>query len=319
MTKERSTIVLFTFVPKEQQQRRLLDEFPDVTFLFTYHDKSRLEEAEIIVTYGEDLAEKDIDRAKKLKWIMVASAGIEKMPASTIQKKGITVSNVRGIHKTPMSESVLAHLLALKRSLPFIYEQQRKGEWNRKSGATELAGSTALILGPGAIGSEIGRLLQAFGVRTIGCNRSGNNANFMEKTVPYPELMAVLPEADVVISVLPSTPETRHLLTEAHFYAMKDNAVFMNFGRGDLVSDQVLIHALEEKLISWAVLDVFETEPLPKDHPFWTMDNVIVSPHVSSHSTKYVERSLDIFIPNLKKWLKGKRDFTNIVNLERGY
>src|SRR5690606_1789725 len=123
---------------------------------------------------------------------------------------GITVSNVRGIHKTPMGESVLGHLLALKRSLPDIYENQRNGKWERKFRSTELFGSTALILGPGAIGSEIGRLLQSFGVFTIGCNRSGNQAESMNEMVSFDELLSKLPEADIVISVLPSTPDTRY-------------------------------------------------------------------------------------------------------------
>ena len=114
-----------------------------------------------------------LDRAKSLEWLMVASAGVEKMPLAEIANKEILVTNVRGIHKTPMAESVLAHILALKRSLPLIYKHQEMKEWNRNVHSIGLKGSTALILGPGAIGSEIGRLLQAFGVRTIGCNRSG--------------------------------------------------------------------------------------------------------------------------------------------------
>ncbi|WP_088008247.1 D-2-hydroxyacid dehydrogenase [Indiicoccus explosivorum] len=311
--------VLFTFLPKEKQQNRLTEAFPEVSFSFTYHDKTRINDADIIVTYGEDIEAADIRIADRLKWIVVASAGVEKLPAQEILSRGIIVSNVRGIHKTPMSESVLAHLLALKRSLPQLYSQQRDKEWNRKVRSSELAGTTAVILGPGAIGSEIGRLLQAFGVRTIGCNRSGRPAPYMNETVPFTELKTVLPEADAVISVLPSTEETRHMLTDSHFQSMKETAVFMNFGRGDLVSDEILVRALKEGEIGAAVLDVFETEPLPADHAFWTMENVVVSPHVSSHSSKYVERSIDIFIPNLRKFLNGQTDFTNLINLERGY
>jgi phosphoglycerate dehydrogenase-like enzyme len=311
--------VLFTFVPKEHQQQRLKSEFPDVQFYFEYKDKTRLPSADIAVTYGEDLSEEDIKQAHRLKWIMVASAGVEKMPHAAIAEKGIVVSNVRGIHKTPMTESVLAHLLALKRSLPLIYENQSNKEWSRKTRSTELRGSTALILGPGAIGAEIGRLLQAFGVRTIGCNRSGKQADYMEELVPFNQLIDILPAVDTVISVLPSTKETKHLLKAEHFRAMKNEAIFMNFGRGDLVEDQVLVNALETGEIAYAVLDVFEQEPLPPSHPFWAMNNVVVSPHVSSHSEKYVERALDVFVPNLKKWLAEDACPSNLVNMERGY
>ena len=311
--------ILFTFIPKEDQQQRLETEFPQVDFHFLYKDKTRLATADIIVTYGEDLTEEDIAHAKKVQWIMVASAGIEKLPHQAIAERGITVSNVKGIHKIPMAESVLAHLLSLKRSLPTIYENQHNQEWNRKIRSSELHGSTALILGPGAIGSEIGRLLKAFGVHTIGCNRSGTKAPHMDEMVSFECILEKLPQADYVLSILPSTDETKHLLKEEHFKSMKNTAIFMNFGRGDLVSDTVLLDALQADEIAYAVLDVFEQEPLPQDHPYWTMNNVVVSPHVSSHSGKYVERALDIFIPNLKKWLADQTVPANLVNMEKGY
>jgi len=311
--------ILFTFVPRVDQQQRVIEEFPEVDFYFLYRDKTRLSSADIIVTYGEDLTAVDIESAVKVKWIMVASAGIEKLPHQAIESRGITVSNVRGIHKTPMAESALAHLLALKRALPVIYQNQRNQQWERKIRSSELSGTTALILGPGAIGAEIGRLLQAFGVHTIGCNRSGAQAENMDEMVSFEKILEKLPEADYVISVLPSTDETKQLLKEEHFKAMKDTVIFMNFGRGDLVADSVLLNALQENEIAFAVLDVFEQEPLPADHPYWSMDNVVVSPHISSKSGKYVDRTLDIFIPNLKKWLIDQSVPTNLVDMEKGY
>jgi phosphoglycerate dehydrogenase-like enzyme len=311
--------VLFTFLPRDNQQERLRAEFPEVKFHFLYKDKTHLPTADIVVTYGEDLTAQDIESTNNLKWIMVASAGIEKMPHAVIAEKGIVVSNVRGIHKTPMAESALAHLLSLKRSLPFIYDNQRKKEWNRKTKSSELSGSTAVIFGPGAIGSEIGRLLQAFGVHTIGCNRTGKESEHMEEMVSFNNSLDMLPKADIIISVLPSTKETRYLLKAEHFQAMKETAIFMNLGRGDLVEDRIMLEALQNNEIAYAVLDVFEQEPLSDDHPYWTMDNVIISPHVSSHSGKYVERALDVFIPNLHAWLSGAKTPTNPVDMERGY
>lgn len=311
--------ILFTFIPKEDQQQRLVTEFPEIDFHFLYKDKSRLPSADIIVTYGEDLSAEDISAAEKVQWIMVASAGIEKLPHQAIAERGITVSNVKGIHKIPMAESTLAHLLALKRSLPLIYQNQRNQEWNRRTRSSELHDSTALILGPGAIGSEIGRLLQAFGVNTIGCNRSGTQAPHMDEMISFEDILEKLPQADYVISILPSTQETKYLLKEAHFQAMKKAAIFMNLGRGDLVSDEILLKALQNEEIAYAVLDVFEQEPLPKGHPYWSMENVVVSPHVSSLSGKYVERALDVFIPNLKNWLADQTVPANLVNMEKGY
>ncbi|WP_312507514.1 D-2-hydroxyacid dehydrogenase [Lysinibacillus sp.] len=312
--------VYFTFEPRPDLREPLLTDFPQLDFVFDSGlSNEELQQADILVTYGEDLTEENIQYATKLKWIFVASAGIEKMPARAIMERGILVSNVRGIHKTPMAESMLAHILAIKRALPWMYEQQKKSEWSKKAKQTELRDSTALILGPGAIGSEVGRLLQAFGVTTIGCNRSGKEAAYMDSMISFAQLKEALPNADIVISVLPKTPETTHLLKEEHFVAMKSSAIFMNFGRGNLVDEKVLIQAIATEQIGYAVLDVFEVEPLSSDSPLWSFSNVIVSPHISSHSSRYVERSLEIFKPSLIKWLKGDTDLENVMDLSRGY
>ncbi|WP_431808609.1 D-2-hydroxyacid dehydrogenase [Lysinibacillus sphaericus] len=312
--------IYFTFEPRPDLRKPLVEEFPQCDFVFENGlSTDELQKADVLVTYGEDLNDANIQYATKLKWIFVASAGVEKMPAQAIMDRDILVSNVRGIHKTPMAESILAHILAIKRALPWMYEQQKKSEWSKKGKQTELRDSTALILGPGAIGSEVGRLLQAFGVTTIGCNRSGNAAPYMDEMVNFAKLTEALPKADIVLSVLPKTPDTTHLLKDEHFNAMKNDAIFMNFGRGNLVDEKVIIRAIEAGEIGYAVLDVFEEEPLSANNPLWSYSNVIVSPHVSSHSSRYVERSLAIFKPSLTKWLDGDTALENVMDLSRGY
>ena len=160
--------IYFTFEPRPDLREPLVAEFPQVDFIFeTGLSIEELQRADVLVTYGEDLNKENMNYATNLKWIFVASAGVEKMPAQAIMERNILVSNVRGIHKTPMAESMLAHILAIKRALPWMYEQQKKSEWSKKAKQSELRDSTALILGPGAIGSEVGRLLQAFGVTTV--------------------------------------------------------------------------------------------------------------------------------------------------------
>jgi len=312
--------ILFTFPVKEYLIEELQMEFPKEQFVFSQmKDVQALKEAEIVVTYGEDLSVINLELAESLKWLMVASAGLEKMPLKEIGERGIFLTNVRGIHKTPMAESAMAHILALKRSLPWIYQQQVKKEWSRKSGSSELYGSVALILGPGAIGGEIGRHLQGFGVHTIGCNRSGQPSTHMNEMVSFEQLPEKLPEADIIISVLPSTKETRGLLTYDHFVQMKEDAIFINLGRGDLIKEKELIRAMEERQIGYAVLDVFEMEPIGDNHPFWSLDGVIVSPHVSSHSSEYVPRAIEIFKHNLRVWINNESEFLNVIETEKGY
>ena len=312
--------IYFTFEPREDLKEPLLAQFPQADFIFDKKlDVEKLVQTDVLVTYGEDLKEEHLQQADKLQWIFVASAGIEKMPAEAIAKRNILVSNVRGIHKKPMTESILAHILSLKRVLPFIYEQQQKKEWSKKARPTELNGSTALIIGPGAIGGEVGRILQAFEVHTIGCNRSGEEAPYMDETYKLDDLKEQLPKADIILSMLPSTKETKHMLTREHFELMKRSAIFMNFGRGDLVDTDTLVGVLKDKLIEHAVLDVYEIEPLPSHSPLWELNNVTLSPHFSSHSSRYLERSLDIFKPSLEKWLSGERDLENKMDILRGY
>lgn len=312
--------IYFTFELREDLRSDLIADFPEVNFYFSagVHE-DLLREANIVVTYGEDLNNHHIEIATNLEWIFVASAGVEKMPSEAIVARDIYVSNVRGIHKKPMTESILAHILAYKRALPFVYEQQAKKQWNKKAKLSELNGSTALIIGPGAIGAEIGRILQAFDVRTIGCNRSGQTIAEMDETYPIEDLLNHLPKADIVIAMLPSTAETKHLLKLEHFKAMKSTAMFMNFGRGNVVSEEVLIDALRNQEIEHAVLDVYEVEPLPETSELWNLSNVTLSPHFSSHSSRYMERSLEIFKPSLKSWLNGERKLKNEIDLTRGY
>lgn len=312
--------ILFTFKIEEHQKEALIKKFPTCTFHFQRTAAcDEVEFADVIVTYGGNIDAPLLERAKKLKWIMVASAGVERMALEEIEKRGILVTNVRGIHKTPMAESVLAHMLTLKRSIPEIYGIQEARDWTYPFTSSELRDSTALILGPGAIGTEIGRLLQAFGVKTIGCNRSGRETEFMHESIQFDALLNKLPEADYVISVLPSTPETKGLLTEAHFNAMKASAVFLNFGRGDVLDEEMLIRILQERKIAHAVLDVFQTEPLPKESLFWVLPNCTVSPHVSSKSGKYIERALVIFQKNLEIYLNNSNELANIVDVSKGY
>ena len=314
-------MIYFTFDPRPDLKKDLEQFMPEEQIIYeTKVDNNHLNEAEILVTYGEDLTPEHMKSMKNLKWIFVASAGIEKMPLAELDETEIIVSNVRGIHKKPMAESVLAHILSYYRSLPAIYAEQRAHNWKRKMPSKELNGATALILGPGAIGSEMGRLLQAFGVNTIGCNRSGKQADYMDEMIAFNQLLDTLPRAEIVLSVLPSTKETKYLLTANHFKAMNPDTLFLNFGRGDLVATNVLIEALQQKEIAYAVCDVFEQEPLPSDSPLYDLENLTVSPHVSSQSSRYLERSFDIFKENYRHYRKGDYDqITNQVNLKNGY
>ena len=313
--------VLLTVKMDDSLRKPLIEQFPTVRFFFDDIESEKLEEAEVIVTYGNDLTQSLIERAKKLKWIMVASAGVENIPASIVLERDILVTNAQGIHRAPMSETIVGYIIAISRSLPTIERNSARKIWDQSVRSTEVEGQTILLLGPGTIGQEVAKRLKPFGVKLIGMNRAGRHVPLMDETITYDELLETVPKADVVLSILPSTEETRRLWKKEHFEAMKETALFCNFGRGDFVAERDIVDALQRKLVKAVVLDVFENEPLPEDSLLWDFDNCYITPHISSESDGYMPRTLDIFRPNLTAWLNGDplSKFTNVVDMKKGY
>ncbi|WP_375088024.1 D-2-hydroxyacid dehydrogenase [Peribacillus sp. RS7] len=313
-------LILSTIIPNESIQTKMMDAFPDLNFIYQegWTDEP-LNEAEILITYGEDLNEEIIGKAANLKWIMVMSAGLELMPFKAIEERGILVTNARGIHKIPMAEYTIGMLLQYEKKLKLLMKNEREELWHRKIEVGEMNGKTMLVLGAGAIGGEVARLGKAFRMTTMGVNRSGKPVDSIDRLYTLDNILEAVPEADYIVSVLPSTDETKGLLQKEHFKAMKETAVFVNIGRGDLINDEVLIEALEAGELAHAILDVFDPEPLGKGHPFWKMENVTVTPHLSSKSGEYLPRTFAIFEKNMREYLKAGKDFINVIDLSRGY
>ncbi len=314
--------ILTTFRVKEEKRSELIKANQDDNFFFFSNiteAESDIEDAEILITYGEDLTPIHIEQAKKLRWIMVMSAGMEKMPFKEIKSKNIMVTNARGIHKIPMAEYTLGMILQVSKQTKLLYGQEKEGKWNRFIQTSEVFGKTILIIGVGAIGGQIAKLCKAFGMTVLGISKSGVQSKYIDHIGSTNELIDLLPQADFIVSVLPSTMETKYMLSREHFMKMKDSSVFINIGRGDVVEESILINALEDQLIAHAVLDVFENEPLSADHVFWEMENVTVTPHISSITSNYLPRAFQIFEENLNIYKSKKLNFINLIDLERGY
>ncbi|MBH0231097.1 D-2-hydroxyacid dehydrogenase [Halobacillus yeomjeoni] len=306
----------------EEIQNRLKDRFPETEFLFCHgidEAEAHLPEAEVFVTYGEDLTPDRIEKAVQLKWIMVLSAGMDKMPFAEIDERGVVVTNVRGIHAKPMAEYALSMFLQVSRQAKTLIEQENQHQWNRRPTMNEISGNTMVFLGTGAIAQETARLAKAFHMKTIGFSKTGKDKPHFDETYTQDRLDEFLPYGDFVTAVLPSTVETKYILNIDHFKAMPDHAIFLNMGRGDLVSSEVLLEAVRHPHIHHAVLDVFEQEPLPEDHPFWDEERVTVTPHISGISPHYVPRGFEVFEENLELYLNGNGEMKNIIDLKRGY
>ncbi|MFC4556842.1 D-2-hydroxyacid dehydrogenase [Virgibacillus kekensis] len=315
-------IVLSSAKLSNKHRVKLTETYADVSFIFCENmdeSKQYIDTAEVLITYGEDLTPELIGKAENMKWIMVISAGVEKMPFEAIQEKGILVTNARGIHKTPMAEYAISMLLQVYRQGKELMKDEAERNWKRTVRINEISGRTMLIVGAGAIGGEVARLAKAFNMKVYGISRSGTPREYFDENYTKSEMESVLSQADFVVSVLPSTTDTKGFFTYEHFQLMPDHAVFLNMGRGDAVSEEDILRAVNEQEIAHAVLDVFETEPLPEDHPFWEAENVTVTPHLSGKSSKYVTRALDIFEENLRTFLNEGGQYINQIDISRGY
>lgn len=280
--------------------------------------EKHLPEADVLFTYGSDIQARHIEQAINLKWIMVMSAGVDQLPAEQITNREIIVTNSRGIHAIPMAEYTMLMMLYVYRQMPKMLANQKERNWKRLKNE-EIFGKTIAILGTGAIGQEIARLAKAFQMKTLGYNRSGQQVDYVDEMYSGDQLDVALRQADFVVAVLPGTKNTEHLIGATQFEAMKASAVFINIGRGSTVHEEDLIDALKEGKIFHAVLDVFQKEPLGEESPFWQLDNVTITPHISGVTPAYQDHVFEIFQHNLHVFQSGEGEFLNLVNLNKGY
>ena len=269
--------------------------------------------------YGEELDYEDYLKffTPSLKWVMVCSTGFNQNVSPAIVRGEATLTNSPGIHTIPITEGVLAAMLDHAKLLKQRREDQRERLWAQRK-CTELHGGTVLLVGLGNIGRRVAHLCKAFGMRVIGTKRRVEPVEGVDHVFPSDELAEHLPEADYIVVVAPITPLTEKLIGEREFRAMKETAYLINVGRGRIDDEPAMIRALEEKRIGGAYLDCHVKEPLPQDHPLWSMENVFVVPH-DSHSSPYIgDRIVDIFCDNLKRYIDGE-PLLNVCDPKKGY
>ncbi len=245
-------------------------------------------------------------------WVHAASAGVDRLLVPGLVSSPAVLTNSRGVFDTPMAEYVLALCLAVAKDLPRTFRLQSERDWRHRD-TERLAGSTALVVGAGAIGTEIARLLRAAGVEVtlVGSHARGDVRGSAE-------LPGLLPGADWVIAVLPLTDATEGMFDAAAFARMGRTARFVNVGRGRTVVEADLVEALRDGVIAGAALDVFADEPLAAGSPLWTMQRVIVSPHMAGDVTGFEDELVALFADNLDRWRSGQ-PLRGIVDKQRGY
>jgi phosphoglycerate dehydrogenase-like enzyme len=258
-----------------------------------------------------------IELGSDLKLVTTIYAGTDSFPLQSMKARGTRLTNGVGINTNAVAEYAVMGMLSLAKNLPAVVRAADRHEWLRDApGKVELEGTRALIIGYGAIGRAIGRMLGGFDMSVTGVRRTASDEPDM---LGPDDWRSRLDEFDWVIVAAPATSETAHLIGTAELAAMKPSACLINIARGTLVDQHALIAALTERGIAGAFLDVTDPEPLPPEHPLWDAPNTLITMHLSGRAqTRMFERAARLFLENLARYRAG-RELINEVDLDLGY
>jgi phosphoglycerate dehydrogenase-like enzyme len=250
-----------------------------------------------------------------LRWVSVGGSGTDHL--APWDPSRITVTNAAGVGAETMAQYAAAAMLSFTLGLPALAADQRRGRWAQHHVAS-VKGRTLAILGLGQTGRATAKLAKALGMHVTGIRARPLPMPDVDRVEPPERLHDILGDADFVLVCLPLTQMTRGLIDVPALLAMKPGAVLIDVSRGGIVCQAALIDALRAGRLSGAVLDVFETEPLPQGNPLWVMENVIVTPHCSSVYDGWERRAIEMFCDNADRWRRGLQ-LENIVDPQRGY
>ena len=282
---------------------------------------------------SSDAFDRILVRAPRLSWVHSATSGVERALTPAALDRGVIVTNARGVFSRPIAEYVLMMILAISRRLPQLLELQRERTWQPLEGA-ELRDVTVGIVGLGSIGRSVGALATAFGCRVVAVRRRGDPeavpshaedeegrplGEIMLERVGGPEALPdLLAESDFIVLAAPLTPETDRMINAETLAMVKPGAWLINVARGRLIDERALVRALEDGHLGGAVLDTFSDEPLAATSPFYDLPNVIVTPHTAWSSGRVLDRSVDLFCDNLRRFA-AREPLLNVVDPSAGY
>ena len=256
-------------------------------------------------------------KAEKLKLIQIISTGVDSLLPAPDLSEGVKISNSRGIHGTQMAEFALYFMLEFAKNGPRIRQQQADHDFTMFN-PVNLSGATCGIIGLGAVGEAIAERAHALGMRVIATQRTPKTNPHVEQIYPSEQTADVVEQSDYLVLVAPLTDDTRGLFDAAMIARMKPDAVMVNLSRGGIVDEDAIADALRRGAIKGAAIDVFETEPLPADHPLWDTPNTLITPHMAAADTDYINRAVAILAENIKRVDAGQTQ-VNEVDRYRGY
>lgn len=308
--------VLIIDVHAEMYAERLHQDFPKLKIIAA-RDHSEfpddLSGINVIMSFGLAITDDIIARSRALQWIQSLATGVDHFLRCPSLKPDVLITSGRGIHGPPMREAVLHMMMAIGRDVTRLVGDNRAHFWERRFWSL-LYGKTAVIVGVGVVGIAIAEALKALGMRVVGVSRTPRTIACFDGMIPTNRLSDAARLADYLINVVPASDENAALFARDVFAAMRPTSYFINAGRGQTVDEAALLDALRERRIAGAALDVFQTEPLPADSPFWDLPNVFITPHLGGYVIEYEELILPLIVENMGLFLAGRQgEMRNIV------
>jgi D-2-hydroxyacid dehydrogenase (NADP+) len=300
---------------RSQYRDRLRKRFPEVAIdLVDHHSKvgPYIATTDALVTFAPMLSAHVLASATRLKWVQALGTGVDNLIDQPTLREDVIVTNMRGIHGAPVAEAALAGMLALARGLPRALRAQNERQWQRFP-AQLLHDKTVGVFGVGQIAEALAPKCKVLGMRVVGVTSAPRQVPGFDLMHRREKLAEVVGDFDFLVLLTPLSAATRNSINAGIFAAMKPTSYLINLARGGVVDEPALIAALASNRIAGAALDVFNQEPLPADHPFWSMPNVIITAHQGGFCDVYIDYALPTVETNMERFLRG--DFNGMINV----
>ena len=308
-------------------QLAMLQELPPETSLAVGNSVEAFQraapDADVIFNWGgsRELLGEVFAMAPRVRWVHSKAAGLDTMLFPALIESPVPLTNGSGVFSQSLGEFVLAAVLYFAKDFRRMVRNQMAGRWEQFD-VVEVTGQTVGIVGYGDIGRAAATRLRAMGLRILAVRRQGpslyNVDPLVDRIYSPDRRVEMIAQCDYVVAAAPLTPDTRGLIGEAEFAAMKPNAVVINVGRGPVIDEAAMVRALTEGRIKGAGLDVFDQEPLPEGHPFYRLENLLLSPHCADHTADWQEQAMRFFLQQFERYRTGE-PLLNVVNKELGY
>jgi phosphoglycerate dehydrogenase-like enzyme len=305
---------------------KLLDRLPEDTRISIGRDQQifadAAPEADVLLNANSPLetVRSVWNMAPRVRWVHSLSAGVENSIFPELMASDVPLTNSRGVFARSLAEFVMGAMLYFDKEFERMKRQQREGRWEVFD-VEELHGKTMGIVGYGAIGRACSRLAHAFGMKVLALRRRPEESqgdNLIDRVYAPDQLLDLMARSDFVVVAAPLTADSRGLIGAAAIAAMKPSGILINVGRGPVVDEAALVDALRQKRIRGAALDVFDQEPLPDGHPFYSLDSVLLSPHSADHTPGWIEGAVEFFLENFELFRRGE-PLRNVVDKHAGY